>query len=242
MDDFDMSNYNIKNERGRNMTTKSIEKRALFIFWFTVTVIPILGIVFSLLFPGNFETSRAIAQNWFVVFGVFGPLFFIFIQALQVIITPISHYTVGVIGGYLYGPWLGGLLNYTGRLIGHFCAFVIARKFGRPLMEKYVDKMTIEKYDHIIGGADSKGRPFLLFLIYFLPLFPDDEISYLAGASKMRRQTFVLASIFGQVGGSLSLAYIGSGISTKDPLLWVLSIATVIGFPLVFWLMRKNNK
>ena len=35
----------------------------------------------------------------------------------------------------------------------------------------------------------------------------------------MKFRMFFLANFFGHIGGSLGLAYLGSGINTKDPLL-----------------------
>ena len=223
------------------------KKHLTWLLWLLITLIPIAGLIWSLVSPDNFEYYQTIARNWAITFGIVAPLFFILVQALQVIIAPISHYTVGAIGGYLYGPWLGGLLNYVGRMIGHMCAFIIARKLGRPILKKIAPDDFIEKYDKIIGGVGTDGKvnklqPTILFLIYFLPLFPDDEISYIVGASKMKCKPFFLANLFGQAGGSLSLAYLGSGVSTNDPLFWILSISTLLGFPIIFFLINKNKK
>ncbi len=66
-------------------------------------------------------------------------------------------------------------------------------------MEKYLDETVIEKYDKIFAGNSPQGisiQSLILFLIYFLPLFPDDEISYIVGASKMKYRIFLLANIF----------------------------------------------
>ena len=207
------------------------------IFWVIVTVIPIIGIIISLTDPQSFEQAQAVWQNRILVFGVLAPLALIAVQALQVIITPISHYSIGIVGGFLFGPFYGAFLNWVGRIIGHIGAFFIARTLGRRVAERYVSEKTLQKYDKWVSN-----KSFILFLIYFLPLFPDDEISYLAGLSKMKFRMFFLANIFGHVGGSLGLAYIGSGIDTKDPVFWILSIVTLIGFPLLWWLIRRHNK
>ena len=204
-----------------------------FIFWFIVTVIPIAGIIFGIMDPQNFTEAQSIWRDKIVVFGVFAPLIFIAIQALQVIITPISHYSVGVIGGFLYGPYWGALLNWIGRMIGHMTAYFIAYFWGRKIAERFVKPETLQKYDKYISN-----KSFILFILYFLPLFPDDELSYLVGLSKMKFRMFFLANLFGHIGGSLGLAYIGSGINTKDPLFWVLTIFTLVGFPILYWLLK----
>jgi uncharacterized membrane protein YdjX (TVP38/TMEM64 family) len=58
----------------------------------------------------------------------------------------------------------------------------------------------------------------------------------------MEFRLFLFANIFGHVGGSIGLAYIGSGINTKDPLFWILTLSVLIGFPLVYWLMKRHEE
>ena len=140
-------------------------------------------------------------------------------------------------GGFLYGTWLGTLYNYIGRILGHIIAFLITRFLGRPLFKNFVSQETIRKYDGYVSD-----KSLLLFLIYFLPFFPDDEISYLSGLSKMKMKWFILANVFGHLGGSLGLAYMGAGVSSKDLAFWILSLITLIGFPVIWYVMRKKHK
>jgi uncharacterized membrane protein YdjX (TVP38/TMEM64 family) len=216
--------------------TNQTRKIASRVFWVLITIIPIIGLILSFTDPVSFYETQEQFRDKIATIGILAPLFFIILQALQVIITPISHYSVGVAGGFLYGPFLGALLNYIGRVIGHIIAFFIARLLGRKVAEKFVAQKTLEKYDKYVSG-----QSLILFLIYFLPIFPDDEISYLAGLSKMKFRMFFFANVFGHVGGSLGLAYLGSGIDTKDTLFWVLSVVTLAGFPILWWLMRKRK-
>lgn len=215
-------------------------------FWVIITLIAILGLIWSFISPTDFNKWQGISRNLINKFRYFGPFVFILIQALQVIITPISHYIVGAIGGFLYGFFWGGILNYIGRVIGHITAFFLARKFGRKILEKYVKEDVIEKYDAILSGENKDEKvtiqSLILFLIYFLPFFPDDEISYLVGASKMSTKLFILANLFGHLGGSFSLALIGNGISTRDPWFWILTIVTLIGFPIIWFMLRLSVK
>ncbi len=211
-------------------------KKAALIFWIIITVIPIIGIIISLTDPQTFSATQNVWRARIELFGVFAPLVFILIQALQVIVTPISHYSIGMLGGFLFGPYLGGLYNWIGRIIGHLIAFCIARSFGRKIAERFVSEETLAKYDKYVSD-----RSLVLFLMYFLPVFPDDELSYLAGLSKMDTKKFIAANLLGHVGGSLGLAYLGAGINTKDPLFWLLFIATFVIFFVFWWLTRKKG-
>jgi uncharacterized membrane protein YdjX (TVP38/TMEM64 family) len=227
-------------------TTTSDPKRKRIVsllFFYGLTAIAIAGFVWALVAPKDFEGTRLWFQSVASPLGVLAPLAFVALQALQVVITPISHYAIGMLGGFLYGPYLGGLLNYIGRLIGHVVAFQIARKFGRPRVERYVDQSMIEKFDRYLAGKELDGfnaQSMVLFLIYFLPLFPDDEISYIVGLTKMKFWTFFMCNVLGHLGGAFSLAYLGSGkVSSSDPLFWILLVSTVIGAIGMLFISRR---
>ena len=211
-------------------------KTASFIFWLIITIVPIAGLLLSILNPAVFQQSQDGLRAWLLPWGIAAPIAFVLLQALQVVIAPISHYSVGLLGGFLYGPWLGGLLNWIGRLIGHVVAFLLSRFVGRSIANRFVSPVTLAKYDKYVSG-----QSLILFFIYFLPLFPDDEISYLAGLSKMKFRVFLAANLLGHIGGSLSLSYLGSGLSTKDPIFWVLSAVTLVGFVIVWWIFRRDG-
>ncbi len=218
-----------------NETIKNSSRYIGLIFWVLITVIPIIGIILSLIDPISFFSTQEQIREFSSKYDNWAPILFIALQILQVVVAPLSHYSVGYMGGFLYGPILGGIYNYIGRVIGHLIAFGLSRSIGSPIVRKFVPSQTIAKYDKFVSN-----RADVLFLVYFLPLFPDDEISYLVGLSKMRFNWFLIANLLGHVGGSLSLSYMGSGIDTKDPYFWVLFISTLAGFPILFYLARRK--
>jgi uncharacterized membrane protein YdjX (TVP38/TMEM64 family) len=195
------------------------------IFWYLLSIIPIIVLVLGYIFPVQFFSNQESIRQFVSQFGIFAPLVFIILQALQVIITPISHYTVSIAGGFIFGLWPGFFYNFIGRVIGTAIAFYLGRILGRKIIKHLVKPETIKKYDYFF----DKGK-LLLFLAYFLPLFPDDEISYLAGFSAIRPRVFLILMFIGHISGSLSLAYVGSGIkSMKEPMFIFLSIITLVG-------------
>ncbi len=128
--------------------------------------------------------------------GIFAPLFFVFIQAVQVII-PILPGAVGCVYGVMFwGPLKGFIFNYIGICIGSIGAFLIARRFGQRL----VIQMTGEKfYDKYSKYLDMENRFEKIFaLLIFLPVAPDDFLCYLAGISKMDLKKFVTIILLGK--------------------------------------------
>jgi uncharacterized membrane protein YdjX (TVP38/TMEM64 family) len=199
--------------------------KSLKFIWWALLIIPIILLIVGYIYPISFFSNQEAIRSYVSSFGNFAPIVFICLQILQVVFTPISHYVISIAGGYIFGIWFGFLYNWIGRVIGTIIAFYIARFIGKKIVSKLVKKSTQEKYDYLF----NKNK-LLLFLAYFLPLFPDDELSYLAGLSSISDKLFIPLVIIGHISGGLSLAYIGNGFkSITDPLFIILSLITLIG-------------
>jgi len=209
------------------------------LLWYILTFVPITLLILGYIFPSTFFGSQEAIRNFVNQFGIFAPLAFIVLQVLQVVITPFSHYAVSITGGFIFGTWQGFIYNWIGRVIGTAIAFYLGRYLGRKIIKHVVRPETIKKYDHYF----EKGK-LLLFLAYFLPLFPDDELSYLAGLSAISPRIFLPLMAIGHISGSLSLAYIGNGIqSFKEPMFIIFSLITLIGgIWFVLHYRKINNK
>jgi len=202
-----------------------------------LTVLPLLVvIVYIYLNPVSFFVNQEAIREYVLRFGFWAPLIFIGVQVVQVVVTPISHYVVGIVGGMLFGVWWGSVLNWIGRVIGHSVAFFLARKLGKPVANRFVGEKNLNKYDALWRKS---GGAFTLFLIYFLPLFPDDEISYIVGLSSMPYKYFLIANILGHTMGAAGLAMIGAGLVSNNK--WMLVVYGVVFFGLfMLWFLRKR--
>ena len=157
---------------------------------------------------------------------------FILLQITQNIIAPIAHYPILYASGVLFGPILGFVYNWIGTCIGTFLIFVLVKKFGRPLVNKMVSKKFIEKYDNLI----KKISPFGLFLMYVLPVFPDDEISYLVGVSSMPMKDILVAILLGKLGGATLAILANNPIKGLIPAVIVHIIAIIVA---ILYFYRK---
>lgn len=128
--------------------------------------------------------------------GIFAPLFFVFIQAVQVII-PILPGAVGCVYGVMFwGPLKGFIFNYIGICIGSIGAFLIARRFGQRLVIQMTDEKFYNKYSKYLEMENRFEKIFALLI--FLPVAPDDFLCYLAGISKMDLKKFVTIILLGK--------------------------------------------
>lgn len=122
--------------------------------------------------------------------SIYAPFVFIFIQILQVVV-PIVPGGISLGAGVLiFGPFWGFVYNYVGICIGSMVNFLLARHYGKPLIQSLISEKTFNKY---IGYIDNQKRFDKLFtLAIFLPVAPDDALCLIAGLTKMSFKKFAL--------------------------------------------------
>jgi len=153
-----------------------------------------------------FFSDREEAARRITSFDPYDEIIFISLQILQVIFAPIPGEVSGFIGGYLYGPFLGTVYSTIGLTIGSWLAFLLARIFGLPLVERVVKPETLRKYDYVL---EHKGV-FIAFFLFLIPGFPKDYLCYILGLSHMRAATFLVISTAGRLLGTIMLSAFGS--------------------------------
>lgn len=144
-----------------------------------------------------------------------GPLSFvgfIILQSAQVLAAPIPGEVTGFIGGYAYGICLGILLSTIGLTIGSWMAFTLSKIFGRPLIDKFIKKETMERYDYLLH---HKGA-FLVFLLFLIPGSPKDTLCYILGLGHLSTKEFLIISTIGRFAGTVLLTLGGDYIHHKQ--------------------------
>ena len=152
---------------------------------------------------------------------ILGPIIYILLQVAQTVVAPIPGQVVSTVGGYIFG-WWGILWTMIGSSIGFFIVFWLARRFGRPLVEKIFKKSAIDKFDFVTG---EHAAP-ILFAIFLIPGLPDDMVCYIAGLTKVPIKTLMVLVILGRFPSIVMNNLIGSGLSENN--ITVVAIATVI--------------
>lgn len=144
---------------------------------------------------GIFSSLEAL-QNYMAGFGIWAPLIFVIIQAVQVVI-PILPGAIGCAAGVLvFGPIEGFAYNYIGICAGSIAAFLLSRRYGRDFVKRMVSEKAYEKY---AGWLEQKDRFDKMFAIaIFLPVAPDDLLCYLAGLTRMKVRKFVWIILLGK--------------------------------------------
>ena len=156
---------------------------------------------------------------------------YVLLQIAQTVFAPIPGNVVGGIGGFLFG-WWGILWTLIGSMIGFWIVFVLSRRFGRPLVEKVIQRENLEKFDFIIG----KRAPVVLFVIFLIPGLPDDIVAYIAGLTEVKIKNLVLLAIIGRLPSIVVTNYIGMGLGMGNVrLIGLITLGVVLVLALIVW-------
>lgn len=147
---------------------------------------------------------------------------YIGLQIIQLVLAFIPGQFVQFAGGYAYSFWPGYLLSLIGTIIGTSIAFGLAAFLGRDAIHVIFGEKSIGKF---VNHLNSK-RAFLIILVLFIiPGFPKDLITYAAGVSKIRLKPFLLLSIVGRTPAMMATIMMGS-MMRKGSYLGVVILAT----------------
>ena len=160
----------------------------------------------------------------FILSYPYDELIFILLQIIQVVAAPIPGELTGLIGGYLYGPFWGTVYSTIGLTLGSWLAFLLARFFGMPLIEKVVKPETLEKFDHFM---EHQGI-LVSFLLFLIPGFPKDYLCYIMGVSRIPTWTFIIISSAGRLFGTMLLSITGNVARNEQYLLLTVIVSVGI--------------
>ena len=154
-------------------------------------------------------------RAWILTFGAMAPLVYIGVFSLQILIAPLPGQFLGVMGGYLFGVLLGSVYSITGLMMGASLAIWLGRRFGRPLLERFVAPAQLLLWEKKMRARSG----FTWWLLFLFPM--PDVIFYAAGLSSTPLRTLLIALFAGRGLGLLLANTMGHWTATSSPQ-WVL--------------------
>jgi uncharacterized membrane protein YdjX (TVP38/TMEM64 family) len=168
-------------------------------------------------------------------YGVFSPLAFIALQATQVVVAPVPGQVLGFAGGYLFGGLAGTAYSLTGAALGSWIAFSLARRYGRPYVERVVYGPTLEAFDE---ACRTRGL-LALFVVFLVPGLPDDVLCLVAGLTDLDIRKMVVVSVFGRLPGYSVVAFAGTSFAEGDQRGTALLLGLLLVASLGGWYRRR---
>jgi uncharacterized membrane protein YdjX (TVP38/TMEM64 family) len=199
----------------------------IIVVWLVVTDAPLVRHLVRLYQDKYFMRDSVAAWGWMA------PLIFIGIQALQVIISPIPGEITGPVGGALFGTTWGLIYSTIGLTIGTLICFGLGRLWGEPLIRPWLSEHNWSRMNFIM---EAEGA-ILCFILYLIPGFPKDIISYLFGISPMPFWLFALVSTIGRIPGTWISSYFGAHVGEHQYVYAAVFIAlvTAVCLPLYYY-------
>lgn len=158
-----------------------------------------MTVVFSYFLQGLIISNRQEFTNWLSGFGPFVVLVYILLQAATVIFAPLGGFFLVVAMIALFGPAFALTIGYLVTAPCYLLNFYLARRYGRPLVEKIIGTVTIKKIDHYVQDAGT-------LTLIILRLFQGgnfDYLSYGLGLTKISFRAFALVNFLVGIPGTL---------------------------------------
>ncbi len=168
--------------------------------------------------------------------GIVAPAMLITLQALQVVVAPIPGEFTGILGGFLFGEWLGLIYSTIGLTLGSVAAFGLGRWLGARYVRRRVSPQTWDKMSFIVEAEGS----ILCLIVYLIPGVPKDMACYLFGMSPMPFWVFTLISTLGRIPGTWVVSAQGAHAAAGNYLHVLLLTAIVVAVALPLYCYRQR--
>ncbi len=183
-------------------------------------------------FFGDTGEVTALTERW----GMWAPVITIVLHAAQVVFAPIPGQALDLVNGYLFGPWIGTIYSMVGIVLSSALVMWLSRRFGRPLVERFVDPQTLDKLDRV---TEQRGE-MVIFLIFLVPFLPDDALCFLAGLTNIPLPKLVLLAAVGRLPGVFVANWVGATANELKPVHWILAGVLTVVVGVVFWRFKDR--
>ncbi|MBI2668590.1 TVP38/TMEM64 family protein [Candidatus Woesearchaeota archaeon] len=205
-----------------------MKQKHRFFGYAVVVVIALIIAALAMYFPAWKQfSSPTFLRDYLLHLGNWGYFAYIILFVLSIPL-PIPSTPVALVGGYLYGTVVGTILTLIATVIGASISFYLVRKFGQPLLERFVSKHHIIHFNHIFKKRGVNAA----LISYAIPIFPSDALNFLLGLTKMRWHTFLLVVLVGYIPRYIIINALGENLQTGfsvQTILWLVLSAVLLG-------------
>lgn len=170
------------------------------------TFIEIILIILFFIIISYIVQTNIISITGIIGGGFFGMFFYVILVITAIVIAPISSVPLIPLASSIWGWFISAILSIIGWTIGSIIAFVLARKYGVPLISKFISINKINKLEKLVPKEN------VFWSIVFLRMsIPVDILSYALGLfSKITLKHYFLATLIGVTPFAFVFAYAGT--------------------------------
>lgn len=164
-------------------------------------IIGILFILSSYFVKENIDFVRSFIGNDFI-----GIIIYILITILAIVVAPIGILFLIPVASNIFGWFPTAIFNIVGWFLGSIIVFWISRKYGVPLIKKFISLEKINKLESKIPKENL-----FIDIILLRMIIPVDVLSYALGLfSKVDFKTYAWATIIGITPFAFVFSYLGT--------------------------------
>jgi uncharacterized membrane protein YdjX (TVP38/TMEM64 family) len=199
--------------------------------YFTLAVVGVVLIASIVLVRANDDAIKSfIDQNPF--WGVF---LYIVLNILDAVIAPGATLPLIPVAAHVWGPVLAAIVTTIGWTAGSLIAFLIARRWGYPIVKKLTSPDRLKQLKKYIP-EDLFWSIVLLRLV-----MPMDVMSYVLGLfSDITWPKYVTATALGLTPSAFVLAYLGKLPNAYELIMFGVGVAVVGAWAMV--LRRRHRR
>ena len=181
-------------------------------------------------------TNREQLEQLVTGFGRWGPLAFMALQVLQVVLAPVPGEATGFIGGYLFGTVNGFIYSSVALTLGSWINFGIGRYLGKRFVRRWVPADKWERFDRLL----KRQGVIILFALFVFPGFPKDYLCLFLGVTAIPLKAFLLIAAIGRMPGTLMLSLQGEFLFRRNYI--VLSVLFGVMLLVAVLMVRYREK
>lgn len=163
------------------------------------------------------------------------PVISIVLRTLAIIIAPIPGTPIDLINLAIFSKMAGFIYAEVSIMLGASVSFFISRKFGEPVVKKFIDVEKIYIWEERINARSGFWG---LVFIRTVTILIFDYLSYVAGLTRMTFKRFFLSSLLASI-PPMGLFYYFGGLLFEEELF--LAVILIVPFFFLFSLFKRGK-
>ncbi|MFA6265282.1 MAG: TVP38/TMEM64 family protein [Pseudolabrys sp.] len=168
-----------------------------------LTALLVIAAILSLLWLFWGVTNIAALQARVASLGHWAPAGFILLYGLSTV-AGLPGGVLDVVGGVVFGPVYGSLINLAGGSLGAALAFLVARYVAAD----WVRRRAGPRVQKVIRSVEQDGWQFVAF-VRLVPILPYTIANYLLGLTRIPFHHYVLATIVFMAPSTIAYTWLG---------------------------------
>jgi uncharacterized membrane protein YdjX (TVP38/TMEM64 family) len=178
-------------------------------------------------------------RNWLDERGHAAPIIFMLLMIAAIVFSPIPSVPLDIAAGLAFGLFWGTIYTLIGAEIGATIAFLLARRLGRPGLERWAGDSAVRAVDRFADRVGWRG----IAIMRLIPLFNFDWVSYAAGLSRMPIVSFMTATLLGMVIPVVAIVAVGDSLDASPSRAALIfgGLLLLALIPIAWWLLPRDR-